>query len=89
MSRDLYGRSLVGLQRDPNHPVTWRSAETLAATMLCCLSELFVDTSSPLSWMMQAAGVPKLVQARGRGSFSMPSDGFPQRLPLLRPRLLP
>ncbi|KAG8156647.1 hypothetical protein KVR01_013438 [Diaporthe batatas] len=74
MSRDLYGRSLVGLQRALNHPVAWKSAETLAATMLCCLFELFAGTSNPLSWMMHAAGVSKLVQARGPGSFSTPFE---------------
>lgn len=73
-SRDLYGRSLAGLQRALNHPVAWKSAETLAATMLCCLFELFAGTSNPLSWMMHAAGVSKLVQARGPSSFSTPFE---------------
>lgn len=73
-SRDVYGRSLAGLQRALNHPVAWKSAETLAATMLCCLFELFAGTSNPLSWMMHAAGVSKLVQARGPGSFSTPFE---------------
>ncbi|KAI3400951.1 hypothetical protein diail_1159 [Diaporthe ilicicola] len=73
-SRDLYGRSLGGLQKALNHPVAWKSAETLAATMLCCLFELFAGTSNPLSWMMHAAGVSKLVQARGPGSFSTPFE---------------
>lgn len=69
-SRDVYGRSLVGLQHALNHPVAWKSAETLAATMLCCLFELFAGTTNPVSWMMHAAGVSKLVQARGPSSFS-------------------
>ena len=73
-SRDLYGRSLAGLQRALNHPVAWKSAETLAATMLCCLFELFAGTSNPLSWMMHAAGVSKLVQTRGPSSFSTPFE---------------
>ena len=73
-SRDLYGRSLAGLQHTLNHPVAWKSAETLAATMLCCLFELFAGTSNSLSWMMHAAGVSKLVQARGPSSFSMPFE---------------
>lgn len=51
-SRDVYGRSLAGLQRALNHTVAWKSAETLAATMLCCLFELFAGTSNSLSWMM-------------------------------------
>jgi hypothetical protein len=74
MSRHLYGRSLAGLQRALNHPVAWRSAETLVATMLCCLFELFAGTSNPLSWMMHAAGVSRLVQARGPSSFSTPIE---------------
>lgn len=74
MSRYLYGRSLAGLQRALNHPVAWKTAETLAATMLCCLFELFAGTSNPLSWMMHAAGVSKLVQVRGPGSFSTPFE---------------
>ncbi|KAL1880609.1 hypothetical protein Daus18300_001220 [Diaporthe australafricana] len=73
-SRDLYGRSLSGLQRALNHPVAWKSAETLATTMLCCLFELFAGTSNPLSWMMHATGVAKLVQARGPASFSTPFE---------------
>lgn len=73
-SRDVYGRSLVGLQHALNHPVAWKSAETLAATMLCCLFELFAGTSNPVSWMMHAAGVSKLVQARGPSSFSTPFE---------------
>lgn len=73
-SRDVYGRSLVGLQHALNHPVAWKSAETLAATMLCCLFELFAGTTNPLSWMMHAAGVSKLVQARGPGSFCTPFE---------------
>lgn len=73
-SHDLYGRSLAGLQHALNHPVAWKSAETLAATMLCCLFELFAGTSNSLSWMMHAAGVSKLVQARGPSSFSTPFE---------------
>lgn len=73
-SRDVYGRSLAGLQRALNHPVAWKSAETLAATMLCCLFELFAGTSNPLSWMMHAVGVSKLIQARGPKSFSTPFE---------------
>lgn len=73
-SRDVYGRSLVGLQHALNHPTAWKSAETLAATMLCCLFELFAGTTNPLSWMMHAAGVSKLVQARGPSSFSTPFE---------------
>lgn len=73
-SRDLYGRSLSGLQRALNHPVAWKSAETLATTMLCCLFELFAGTLNPLSWMMHATGVAKLVQARGPASFSTPFE---------------
>lgn len=69
-SRDVYGQSLVGLQHALNHPVAWKSAETLAATMLCCLFELFAGTTTPVSWMMHAAGVSKLVEARGPSSFS-------------------
>lgn len=41
-SRDLYGRSLRGLQMALNHPVAWRSTETLAATMFCCQFEVCV-----------------------------------------------
>lgn len=42
-SRDLYGLSLGGLQRALNHPVAWKTTETLAATIVCCIFE--VDSS--------------------------------------------
>ena len=38
-SRSLYGRSLGSLQKALNHPIEWRSAETLCATMILCLFE--------------------------------------------------
>lgn len=41
-SRDFYGQALRSLQRALNHPVAWRSTETLAATMLCCHLEVGV-----------------------------------------------
>lgn len=43
-SRDLYGQSLYGLQRALNHPVAWRSTETLAATMICCAFEVGIPS---------------------------------------------
>ncbi|ROW12312.1 hypothetical protein VMCG_00464 [Cytospora schulzeri] len=73
-SRDLYGQSLRSLQRALNHPVAWKSTETLAATMICCQLELFAGTLDPLSWMMHAVGVSKLIQHRGRRSFSTPFE---------------
>lgn len=39
-SRDIYGQSLGALQRALNHPVAWRSTETLAATILCSIYEV-------------------------------------------------
>lgn len=39
-SRDIYGQSLGALQRALNHPVAWKSTETLAATMLCSIYEV-------------------------------------------------
>ena len=39
-SRQLYGRSLGALQRALNHPVEWRSDETLAAAMILCAFEV-------------------------------------------------
>ncbi|KAJ4411649.1 hypothetical protein N0V82_008963 [Gnomoniopsis sp. IMI 355080] len=39
-SRDIYGQSLGALQRALNHPVAWKSTETLAATILCSLFEV-------------------------------------------------
>lgn len=39
-SRDLYGRSLGGLQKALNHPVAWKATETLAAAIICCIFEV-------------------------------------------------
>lgn len=39
-SRDIYGQSLGALQRALNHPVAWKSTETLAATILCSIFEV-------------------------------------------------
>lgn len=41
-SRSVYGRSLVALQRALNHPVEWRSPETLCTAFLLCLFEVGV-----------------------------------------------
>ncbi len=46
-SRQVYGRSLAVLQLALNHPVEWRTTETLAAAMVLCMFE--VCLSSPLS----------------------------------------
>lgn len=69
-SRALYGQTLRSLQRALDHPVAWKSTETLAATMICCQIELFAGTLSPLSWMVHAVGVSKLIQHRGYRCFS-------------------
>jgi hypothetical protein len=39
-SRSIYGQSLVALQKALNHPVEWKSSETLSATMILCLFEV-------------------------------------------------
>lgn len=39
-SRDIYGQALGALQKALNHPVAWKSTETLAATMLCSIFEV-------------------------------------------------
>ena len=39
-SRHIYGQSLGALQKALNHPVEWKSSETLCATMLLCLFEV-------------------------------------------------
>lgn len=97
-SRALYGQTLRSLQRALDHPVAWKSTETLAATMICCQIEvgvfglgcdlralnciadsdfghqLFAGTLSPLSWMVHAVGVSKLIQHRGYRCFSTRVD---------------
>ncbi|KUI65391.1 hypothetical protein VM1G_00261 [Cytospora mali] len=72
--RDMYGQALRSLQKALNHPVAWKSTETLAATMICCHFELFAGTLDPVSWMTHAAGVSKLIQHRGRRCFSSPVE---------------
>lgn len=39
-SRDIYGQALGALQKALNHPVAWKSTETLAATILCSIFEV-------------------------------------------------
>lgn len=73
-SRDLYGLSLHALQRALNHPVAWRATETLAATIICTLFEMFAGTRDSLTWMLHISGVSKLIQQRGADSFQSPID---------------
>lgn len=73
-SRSLYGRSLVALQKALNHPTEWKSQETLCATMILCLFELFAGTKDAESWMKHAAGVSWLIQQRGPGVYTHPID---------------
>lgn len=73
-SRDLYVASLNNLQRALNHPVAWRSTETLAATIMCSLFELFAGTRDPLTWMLHVSGMSKLIQQRGPASFQSMID---------------
>ncbi|PSR90412.1 hypothetical protein BD289DRAFT_217402 [Coniella lustricola] len=69
-SRELYSWVLASLQKALNHPVVWKSAETLAATIICCIFELFAGTNNALTWMVHATGINRLVQQRGPASFS-------------------
>jgi hypothetical protein len=39
-SRSIYGQSLGALQKALNHPVEWKSSETLCATMILCIFEV-------------------------------------------------
>ncbi|KAB5570190.1 hypothetical protein GE09DRAFT_698513 [Coniochaeta sp. 2T2.1] len=64
-SRAIYGQALVTLQRTLNHPAEWKSSETLCATMILSLFELFAGTKDASSWMKHAAGVSWLLQQRG------------------------
>ncbi|CAN8097008.1 unnamed protein product [Discula destructiva] len=73
-SRDIYGQSLGALQIALNHPVAWQSTETLAATVLCSIFEMFAGTQDPLTWMLHVSGVSKLIEARGPASFRKPID---------------
>ncbi|KJR87879.1 uncharacterized protein SPSK_07234 [Sporothrix schenckii 1099-18] len=69
-SRHLYGQSLEALQAALNHPVEWRSSETLCTTMVMCLFELFADTSGNSSgWLQHSSAVSSLMQHRGTDGF--------------------
>ena len=69
-SRQLYGQSLVALQAALNHPVEWRSSETLCTAMVMCLYELFADTSkASTDWLQHSSAVASLMQHRGVGGF--------------------
>ncbi|CAK7563223.1 MAG: hypothetical protein SEPTF4163_001086 [Sporothrix epigloea] len=69
-SRQLYGQSLAALQAALNHPVEWRSSETLCTTMVMCLYELFADTSkASTGWLQHSSAVAKLIQHRGISGF--------------------
>ncbi|CAK7235507.1 hypothetical protein SEUCBS140593_009306 [Sporothrix eucalyptigena] len=74
-SRQLYGQSLGALQSALNHPVEWRSSETLCTTMVMCLFELFADTSrSSEGWLQHSSAVAHLIQQRGVDGFVEPWD---------------
>ncbi|KAL1897723.1 hypothetical protein Sste5346_004031 [Sporothrix stenoceras] len=74
-SRQLYGQSLVALQKALNHPNEWRSSETLCTTMVMCLFELFADTSGTSSgWLQHSSAVASLMQHRGTDGFLEPWD---------------
>ncbi|KAH8909917.1 hypothetical protein BR93DRAFT_428457 [Coniochaeta sp. PMI_546] len=64
-SLSIYGQSLGALQKALNHPEEWKSSETLCATMILSLFELFAGTVDAGSWMKHAAGVSWLLQQRG------------------------
>ncbi|CAK7272489.1 hypothetical protein SEPCBS57363_005155 [Sporothrix epigloea] len=69
-SRQLYGQSLAALQAALNHPVEWRSSETLCTTMVMCLYELFADTSkASTGWLQHSSAVASLIQHRGVSGF--------------------
>ncbi|CAK7218698.1 hypothetical protein SBRCBS47491_003597 [Sporothrix bragantina] len=69
-SRQLYGQSLVALQAALNHPVEWRSSETLCTTMVMCLFELFADTAkTSTGWLQHSSAVANLIQHRGVSGF--------------------
>ncbi|KAK3943018.1 hypothetical protein QBC46DRAFT_378732 [Diplogelasinospora grovesii] len=80
-SRSVYGQSLSALQRALNHAAEWKSSETLCATMILTLFELFAGTSDPSrgtadprSWMKHASGVSWLLQQRGPDAHREPWD---------------
>ncbi|VUC36209.1 unnamed protein product [Clonostachys rosea] len=72
-SRSLYGQSLMALQLALNHKTEWRASETLSASTVLCLFELFAGTKSAVSWMEHAKGVTWLIQQRGPECFK---DGW-------------
>ena len=39
-SRSIYGQSLVALQTALNHPVEWKTPETLGSAMILCFFEV-------------------------------------------------
>lgn len=49
-SRDIYGLSLGALQRALNHPVAWKTTETLAATIICCNFEVGSQHHATSPW---------------------------------------
>ncbi|CAH0053686.1 unnamed protein product [Clonostachys solani] len=72
-SRSLYGQSLMALQSALNHKTEWKASETLSASTVLCLFELFAGTKSAVSWMEHAKGVTWLIQQRGPECFK---DGW-------------
>ncbi|CAI6096108.1 unnamed protein product [Clonostachys chloroleuca] len=72
-SRSLYGQSLMALQSALNHRTEWKASETLSASTVLCLFELFAGTKSAVSWMEHAKGVTWLIQQRGPECFK---DGW-------------
>ncbi|KAH8800383.1 hypothetical protein F5884DRAFT_810157 [Xylogone sp. PMI_703] len=63
-SRQLYGQALLDLQRAINHKNTGFSSETLCATMMLSLYELFACTEDS-SWVKHSGGAGQLIKLRG------------------------
>jgi hypothetical protein len=49
-SRTIYGQSLRYLQQSLNHPVHWKSPETLGASLILCLYEVRIIFHSVISY---------------------------------------
>ena len=55
-SRSIYGQSLVALQMALNHPVEWKSTETLGSAMILCMFE--VCSAAAAVWLRPPRRLP-------------------------------
>ncbi|KAF2727351.1 hypothetical protein EJ04DRAFT_139651 [Polyplosphaeria fusca] len=78
-SRQAYGRALQSLQRALNSKTEGSASETLCATMILGIYELFACTAQH-SWIMHTGGVGRLMEWRGPARYVGSGNDFDRKM---------